>query len=84
MKSRSRGKKILGKLIENRKYWCYTVINITYLYKDFFVEKERKCFRGLRRALQRTAIEINLEWNERQSLAEDFAEGLCQSGNCGG
>lgn len=35
-------------------------------------------------ALQRTAIEINWEWNERQSLAEDFAEELCQSGNCGG
>ena len=52
--------------------------------KIFFVEKGRKCFRGLRRALQRTAIEINWEWNERQSLAEDFAEELCQSGNCGG
>lgn len=34
--------------------------------------------------LQRTAIEINWEWNERQSLAEDFAEEVCQSGNCGG
>ena len=29
-------------------------------------------------------IEINWEWNERQRLAEDFAEELCQSGNCGG
>ena len=76
--------KNLRKLIKNRKYWCYTVTNTTYLYNVFFVEKERKCFRGLRRALQRTAIEINWEWNERQSLAEDFAEELCQSGNCGG
>lgn len=76
--------KNLRKLIENRKYWCYTDIGITYLYNVFFVEKERKCFRGLRRALQRTAVEINWKWNERQSLAEDFAEELCQSGNCGG
>ena len=28
--------------------------------KFFFVEKERKCFRGLRRTLQRTAIEIKM------------------------
>lgn len=57
---------------------------IPLIFITFFVEKERKCFRGLRRASQKTAIEINWEWNERQSLAEDFAEELCQSGNCGG
>lgn len=78
--------KNLRKLIENRKYWCYTIANITYLYNVFSWKKNENVFvdcAALCRG-RRTAIEINWEWNERQSLAEDFAEELCQSGNCGG
>lgn len=83
MKSRNRGKD-LRKLLKTGNIGAILLLILLIFITFFSWKKERKCFRGLRRALQRTAIEINWKWNERQSLAEDFAEELCQSGNCGG